>query len=322
MSSLTVMKGVKFTDKRLMQWLQEDGAVVVQTKRDEFRCKVRVMDDGDGQYVTFTSASGKRIYNLQCFTAMWIEIARVTGQTVFDTGCMVQDSFDLTRRTLRASKKEYDLTGNTEHLIEEKEKRTEMPDGTVLVTPGFYYKGPLKARFWFYDLPDSPEMYDDRRAMMASYHRNFPEFTGVPETEVIRVEWGDSLVSAVAQVNEIFQAMLAQGHEGAMVKRLEYKYKVGRSTDWMKMKPEEEVDVKINGFTEGEDGFAGLVGSLLGEAEDGSTVSFSGFTLELRHELTANFESYRGRWAEVKFMQRDSQGGYRHPRFYRWHPDK
>lgn len=44
--SLAVMKGVAFTEKRLLQWLKEDGKVVVQTKRDEIRCTVVVDYDG------------------------------------------------------------------------------------------------------------------------------------------------------------------------------------------------------------------------------------------------------------------------------------
>lgn len=333
MADLIVMKGSKYTEKRLREWFQADGAVVVQTKRDEFRCVVQVcmldekLNDGTDDraahdFVKYTSAQGKPLYNLGCFNDMWLEIARVTGQRKFDMGCMVSNSFNLTRRTLRASKKSYDLTGNTVHEIIEKGKKTKMPDGTMLVTPGFYYMGKLKAQFWFYDLPEHPELYNERRAIMATYHRNFPEFTGIPETEVVTVPWGGSVSDGVAQVNVLFQAMLDAGHEGAMIKRFEHPYKVGRSTDWMKMKPEDEVDVEIIDYIPGEGAFSGLVGSLVGRAEDGSIVSFSGFSYELRCAISANFEAYRGRWAEVRFMQREETGGYRHPRFYRWHPDK
>lgn len=325
MSKIKVMKGVPYTTKRLRQWFREDGAVVVQTKRDEFRCVINVCQDDDGEYVTYTSAQGKRLYNLDYFTPMWLEIARVTGQTKFDMGVMVQDSFDLTRRTVRASKKKYDLSGAEIHEIKEKDKKTTMPDGTVVVTPGFYYKGKLRAHFWFYDLPEHPELYKERRALMASYSRNFPDYTGVPETEVIELDQYGSeyaIDRAITEVNELYEFMLSSGHEGAMIKRFEHKYKEGRCTDWMKKKPEEEVDGEVTGYTEGRDGFAGLVGSIECRAEDGSTFSVSGFSMELRRELTANPDKFIGRWLEARYMQRDSAGGYRHPRFYRWHPDK
>ena len=116
------MKGVKYSEKRLRQWLKQDGAVVVQTKRDEFRCRVHINWEASNGIprVSYTSASGKPIYNLDVFDDLWLEVSRVTGQNVFDTGCMVQDSFDLTHRTLRASKKNYELTGQTVHRIEDK----------------------------------------------------------------------------------------------------------------------------------------------------------------------------------------------------------
>lgn len=312
MSSITVMKGVAYTEKRLREWLKKDAAVVVQTKRDEFRCGVRVSEFTGNVY--YSSAQGKPLYNLECFDSMWLEISRVTGQYVFDMGVMVQDSFDLTRRTVRASKKKYDLTGRTEHHI---------LDVTKSVTK-FEYRGPLKARFWFYDLPAHPELYNERRAIMASYHHRFVEYTGIPETEVVMLDGlnDEAIDKAVEAVNVIYTEMLEHGHEGAMIKRFEHKYKVGRSTDWMKMKPEEEIDGEVIGYTPGKDGFTGMVGSIICRAEDGSTFSCSGFSLELRQELTANGPRYIGKWLEARFMQRDSAGGYRHPRFYRWHPDK
>lgn len=338
MAKITVMKGVGFTEKRLREWLRKDAAVVCQTKRDEFRCVVEIkpcelvytqhaigMCHPSGKAVTYTSAQGKPLFNLSCYDDFWLEVARVTGQVKFDTGVMVQNSFDLTRRTVRASKKQYDLMGQTVHEIKEKDKKTTLPDGTVLVTPGFYYKGTLKAQFWFYDLPNSPELYRERRALMACYHRNFPEHTGIPETEVVMLTELNSKAAedqAVADVNQLFSIALEYGHEGLMVKRFEHPYKEGRSTDWMKKKPEDEVDGEVVGFTEGKDGFAGMVGSIECRAEDGSTFSVSGFNMELRQQLTADRDAFMGRWLEARFMQRDSAGGYRHPRFYRWHPDK
>lgn len=318
MAKLTVMKGVGYTEKRAREWLKKDGAVVIQTKRDEFRCKVCITEyppELGLRAVSYESAQGKPLFNLECFDDMWLEIARVTGQRTFDMGVMVQDSFDLTRRTVRASKKKYDLTGGQHHEITDKKK------GVVT----FHYEGPLKARFWFYDLPEHPELYNERRAIMASYHKNFPEFTGIPETEVVMVDqlYNEFAIDrAITEIKELFELALINKHEGLMVKRFEYAYKEGRSTDWMKMKPEEEVDGEVVGYTDGKDGFAGMVGSIECRAEDGSTFSCSGFSLELRQELTANGASYIGKWLEARYMQRDSAGGYRHPRFYRWHPDK
>lgn len=302
MSSLTVMKGVAFTQKRLLQWLQEDGKVVVQTKRDEIRCVAKVEDTG----VTYTSASGKPLYNIhQAFSNLFTMLFEMTGLTKFDMGVCVNNSFDLTKRVIRSSKKEYDCRGRESYIITEKLRG--QPARTV-------YEGTLELAFWLYDLPELGwKPYEERRKMMAELCRMAGNSLFCPETEVVTSE---------REVYQIHDMLIGLGHEGTMVKRFDHRYTEGRTVDWMKLKPEEEVDVEITGYTPGENGFEGMVGSLIGRAEDGSTVSFSGFTLELRRELTDNFEAYRGRWAEVRYMQRDSQGGYRHPRFYRWHPDK
>lgn len=301
MSSLTVMKGVAFTQKRLLQWLKEDGKVVVQTKRDEIRCVAKVEDTG----VTYTSASGKPLYNIhQAFSNLFTMLFEMTGLTKFDMGVSVNNSFDLTKRVVRASKKQYDCRGQIEY---------EFWDGTKK-NPIHVYTGPLTMEFWLYDLPELGwKPYEERRKMMAELCRMAGNSLFCPETEVVTSE---------KDVYQIHDMLIGLGHEGTMVKRFDHRYTEGRTVDWMKLKPEDEVDVEIIGYTPGENGFEGMVGSLVGRAEDGSEVSFSGFTLELRRELTRNFEAYRGRWAEVRYMQRDSQGGYRHPRFHRWHPDK
>lgn len=318
MSKLAVHKGIPYEEKRLRQWLEEDDKVVIQVKRDEIRCVVEVHYDPNVQsdpWVTYTSASGKPLYNLSYFDRHWMEFYRRTGRTKIDCGVSVNGSFDLTRRTVRASKKQYDLSGMTVQTIAG-EKKKDPP----------HFVGNLRAMFWLYDIIDHYGTYEDRRRAMAQYALDFPNFLECPETFVIYLDRQYSkdhaIDVAVQDVESHFQQALDLEHEGLMIKRFYHFWEPRRTTNWMKMKPEKEVDVEIIGFTPGEDGFEGMVGSLIGRAEDGSTVSFSGFTLELRRELTANFEAYRGRWAELKYMQRDSQGGYRHPRFFRWHADK
>lgn len=315
MAKLFCMKGVPYTEKRLRQWLKEDGGVFVQTKRDEFRCIVEVREDCDGQFVTYTSASGNPLYNLTCHSPTWMEIARITGQTKFDTGCSIDDSFDVTRRVLRASKKVYDTSGERTQTIQDIKKHV------VLYT----YVGPLKAKFWLYDMPNIKSDYDyTRRSVMNDIQLSWPALTGVPETArvIVNVKNPEGITQAVNDVMDFYSEAVRHGHEGAMVKRTFFDYKEGRTTDWMKLKPEEEVDGEVIGFTPGQDGFAGLVGSINCRAEDGSLFSISGFPMDLRQDITVDPASYLGRWVEALYMQRDSAGGYRHPRFYRWHPDK
>lgn len=319
MSKLQMMKGIPFEEKRLRQWLYEDGKVVVQTKRDEIRCLVEIvhLDSTEPPFVTYTSASGKPLYNLSGFDAAWIDFAKSTGKCKIDTGISINESFDLTRRTVMAKTKPYDLTGRTEQVIAG-DKKKDPP----------HFVGKLTGVFWLYDVVDHAGTYADRRQAMARYSNEFYWFLACPETFVIEAGNSDTVIPqvnidrAVAEVIELFEEATGRGFEGLMVKRFYYFWEPRRTTHWMKLKPSGEVDARIVGWVPGKDGFEGMVGSLIGEAEDGSQVSFSGFTMELRKELTEDVESYYGRWAEVRFMQRDSKGGYRHPAFYRWHPDK
>lgn len=313
MSKLCVMKGAEFTEKRLYKWLEEDGAVVLQTKRDEFRCVVQV-SNGPVPGVSYTSASGKPLYNLQCFDSMMVEMAHWYGTFRFDMGVCVNDSFDLTRRTVRASTKPYDLTGQTEQTIAGKTKK-DAP----------HYAGPLKAVFWFYDLPDVDRDYTTRRGDMGRMQLNFPYYTAVPETEVVtaRQDLADGIEYAVKQVQEVFATARELGHEGLMVKRYDHKWEPKRCPDsWMKLKPNEEIDGRIIGKTEGKGKFFGLLGSLICEAEDGSRFTISGMTDAERVDFTQNFDQYLGQWVVATFMERDTQGGYRHPQFNRMHDEK
>lgn len=295
--ALNVMKGVAFTPKRLTEWLAEDDAVWLQPKRDEMRCTVIVHP---GQGVDYISASGKPLYNLGKFDCMWKSIANITGICLFDTGVMVNDSFDLTKRTVRASKKVYDLADCTEHTILDKK---------VVV-----FSGRLKAKFWLYDLPSLDVTYTQRLTRMELIAHQFSGWVGSPET-----------IKAynAATVYDFMAKQLDKGLEGAMVKRIDHEYRTGRTTNWMKMKPEEEQDGEVIGFVEANEGkFEGLIGSIQVRFADGSTCAASGMSDAIRADISANRAEWLGRIVEIRYMHRDSKGGYRHPRFYRVHPDK
>lgn len=122
----------------------------------------------------------------------------------------------------------------------------------------------------------------------------------------------------------LFGKAVGSGHEGLMVKRFNHKWVPTRTVDWMKLKPSDEKDGRIVGFNPGTVGteFEGMVGSVQIDFEDGSQCNTSGFTMELRQDFTDYPEKYLGKVAEIHYMQRDAQGGYRHPSLYRIHPDK
>jgi ATP-dependent DNA ligase len=112
-----------------------------------------------------------------------------------------------------------------------------------------------------------------------------------------------------------------RGFEGLMVKSLQHLYEAGKRTaGWLKVKPSDDADGIITELHEavseaGEP--LGRTGSITIKVEDGSTATPHGIAHELGREMHEHPERFIGQWAEFKFMERDRQGGYRHPVFNR-----
>ncbi|WVX92042.1 putative ATP-dependent DNA ligase [Aeromonas phage phiA014L] len=320
MANLTVMKGVKYTLARLKKWLKEDGSVWVDIKRDEFRTLVTIEDGG----VHYGSASGKtEHYNIPHeLDTVFLNLCAKWGLTVFDCGFMVNNSFDLTRRTLTAKNKSYDLTGGTHHNIIDKVTKKQREEG---MCDTMVHSGPLRLEVFLYDLPEKNDLpYMLPYGICGQTRRDLMQTLCYDAMEWLRTTDG-ALVKKPEHLDVLFDDAVMQGHEGLMAKRLGYKWVAGRTSDWMKVKPEDERDGVIVGWNPGTPGteFEGLVGSVIVEFVDGSRASCSGMDLPTRHDMTDYFVSkYLGKIAEVHYMQRDSQGGYRHPNFYRLHPEK
>lgn len=305
--SIKVMKGVAYYQKRLEQWLKEDGIVFAQPKRDEIRCMVTVYENVKyGLEVYFASATGKPLYNLECFSDKFIALAKEYGVTTFDCGVLINGSFDTTRRVVRSSKNAYDTSGNSEVTIWET-KPTKKREGVL------HFMGALETAFYLYDLPHTHYTYSERIEMMNLMECNTQWLLFHPTT---------TGVMSVSTAEELYDRYTSGGLEGLMLKRLNFNYVFGRSSDWMKMKPENEKDGFITGYTEGLGKFSGLIGSVEIDFGDGTSTAVSGMDDATRKELTDNKSTYMGRVVRVPYMERDTQGGYRHPRWGGFHEDK
>ncbi|AVI05040.1 DNA ligase [Salmonella phage vB_SpuP_Spp16] len=310
--SLKVMKGVSFSEERLQKWLDEDGVVHVQPKRDEIRCVVNVVlyrdtydDTQRPYYVTFTSASGKQLYNLDVHSQTFIDLYHAFGVSTFDCGVLINDSFDVTKRVVRSSKEHYNTNGEVYEMLWDK-KPTKNKAGIL------FYASNLTADFWLYDLPLVDKHWYCRLGIMGKiasmYDRVF-----LPRTV---------LASNSEQVHQLYDSYIEEGLEGIMIKRRNFQYKYGRSTDWQKMKPVEEKDGVIVGFTEGKGKYAGLIGSVKVDFGDGTFTFVSGMDDSTRKNISKYPQNYLGEVLRVPYMMRDSQGGYRHPRWGGLHEDK
>ena len=283
-----LMKGNCWKDRRDAKDRKGNPIVTypvrVEDKHDEIRCHVRVDISG---FVEYDSYSGKPLANMQRFDEVFRTLSRGTGYFEFDMGFECNGNFNDSYRWVRSTKGvPSDLT-DAEH------------------------------RFFIFGLPwlagiDTLHAQHNRRLDVVKYAK---DWVSVPIVMPYSVE----CVNA-AEVDQAFTHARNRGFEGVMVKQPLHLYERKRTDGWLKMKPEDDADGVITGINEAisEDGVAlGRAGSVDVRMPDGSEASPHGIGFELGRDMWKNPSKYIGQWCEFKFMERDRQGGYRHPTFHR-----
>lgn len=276
-----LMKGHKWRDyKHKMVY-----PAWVEIKTDEIRCHVTVCPQTFS--VTYISYAGKPLHNMQVFDKDFVELASACGVYEYDLGFEVNENYNDSYRWVRSSK------GLPEDLVGK------------------------PAKFLLFDLPhvlDTP--YRERYPILhniavTAAHIGFNNF--VQPRGWWAIEPSD--------VDNLFQYVRDGGHEGLMVKDMGHMYERGkRSYGWLKVKPEDDADGVIRDIhcAIAEDGTPhAWAGSVTIECEDGSIAQPHGIKHELGEDMVSNPDKYIGQWAEFKYMERDRQGGYRHPVFHR-----
>lgn len=274
-----LMKGHKWLDRKHNMTYP----AWVEIKHDEIRCRVMVLPDGR---VLYESYAGKPLFNLEQFDPYWKELSGLTGYTEFDTGFEANGNFNDSYRWVRSSKNGIPK---------------EIADKPTL--------------FLLFDLPELATPFEKR---MVDRHT----------VCVIAASIGMELYQPAGSwahseeaVSEMFIVARERGFEGLMVKSLWHLYEPGkRSNGWLKVKPTDDADGVIISLHEAhsEDGTPlGRIGSITIDVDDGSTATPHGIAHDLGRDMFNNPRKYLGQWAEFAFMERDRQGGYRHPTFRR-----
>lgn len=124
-----------------------------------------------------------------------------------------------------------------------------------------------------------------------------------------------------------YDALVAAGYEGAMVKDTTRPYASGiRGGGWTKLKATDEADVVIMGFKDGENGFSGMIGAVeFGQYKDGQLVyrgRCSGMDLKMRKEMSDRQHELVGSVISVAYMGVMPSGSLRHPQYKRFRFDK
>lgn len=169
----------------------------------------------------------------------------------------------------------------------------------------------------------------DVRALPWSQRRELLEQAGFNGPLVFTSETFESKAS-------IYEALLDQGAEGAVCKKIASKYAVGRSPAWVKIKPTLTVDAEVIGFEKGTVGseFDGTLGALKvrildqqpGAAKSGVEAKVgTGFTRAERDEIwrtrSLDVGSWMGSYIEIVCQSIGASGKPKFPRFGRRRDD-
>lgn len=283
---------------------------IAEVKYDEIRVHVKLARTGHGDFVQFLSYDGKPLHNLGLYSQQFMSFFRGTGLTELDMGLEVNGNFNDSYRWARSS------TGIPKEKLDKK---------TGKVAPALDHS---MVQFYLFDLPESavpfqllgdPNFTPDRR-WLRKQMRDMLCDVGLP----VHTPQGLT-VDSEGELYAFFDLVRGEGREGLMVKSMDHTYEKGKRIDgWLKMKPEEEADGEIVGMTEAisEDGKPlGRAGSITlripGENNTCSFASPHGIPHELGTLMWQNPHQYIGQWAQFNYMERDRQGGYRHPTFGR-----
>lgn len=269
--------------------------ILAEVKHDEIRCHVILDETGDS--VKFESYAHKPLHNLAKWAGAFATVMLDKGITELDCGVEVNGNFNDSYRYVRSSRG----------------IPTNLSDASVV--------------FHLYDIPEFGGMPYAVRLNRINWFNTVLRTTGLPIYHSdISLECWD-----MAEIEARYADVIAQGKEGLMLKYPQSKYVRGRSSSWIKMKPEEDADGLIVGIREAVSkdgellGRAGSITLLVPATEDEPEhpADVGGFNHALAKDLFDNPDKYVGKqWVEFKYMMRDRAGGYRHPRFFRFREDK
>lgn len=113
------------------------------------------------------------------------------------------------------------------------------------------------------------------------------------------------IVDDMVVAQDHFEEMLKDDYEGTMLKNFSGVWEDTRSKDIVKLKAEKECDLEVIGWNPGKGEFVGLVGSLICASADRKVrVAISGFSLELRNEITEEIDDWLSSIVTVRYNER------------------
>lgn len=124
------------------------------------------------------------------------------------------------------------------------------------------------------------------------------------------------LVSTEEEAEARYEAFLAEGYEGAILKHPKAPYTPGRyPAHWMKLKPCATEEFPITGFTKGSGRLSSSLGAIQFSVGGITCKVGSGLTDTQRERIWKARKEFVGRYVEVAYQEKTPDGKLRFPRF-------
>jgi DNA ligase-1 len=133
--------------------------------------------------------------------------------------------------------------------------------------------------------------------------------------------------SDTSMITKFLDEAIADDQEGVMINICDAPYEFKRTTNLLKVKKMQTMDLEIIGFEEGSGKYKDTLGAILVRYKNGNIVKVgSGFTDWLRSEIWNNQNKYLGVVSEIQYFEEttNDDGGesLRFPIFKDFRPDK
>ena len=148
---------------------------------------------------------------------------------------------------------------------------------TLVRTPGGDGSGWRRVHLMVFDLPDDPDVFEQRVLHM----RTLGATCRCPTLRIIP----QFRLRSRAELDARLRSVVAAGGEGLVLQRRDAHYAVGRSPTLLKYKPYDDAEARVVATTRGQGKFAGQLGALIVRRPDGLQFRIgSGFSdTERRH---------------------------------------
>ena len=182
-------------------------------------------------------------------------------------------------------------------------------------------KGDCTARGAYIKVHDYVVTGQESMPFLERYKRacRYVEMVNMPEVQIAKIH----RTGSHAEVQYVAEQVWAKGGEGAIGKRIDAPYSMGkRNKDIIKVKCEVNLEMKVVGLAEGEGKYEGTTGKLIVQQADGTRHGVSGMSDDERDAWWDNPKLIKGKVVEIQAMAVLENGSLREGRFKAVRHDK